>query len=267
MAQEGYGVHLLRYGRIEEGLVPITQCLDVLRRVKQAGTHGFAGTLLWKARAETELGHYRQADATLAEVSAIEAQLDTPPPDYRSDLVIVSAEFQMATGKAEEAAKLLTEFPLDPAAQGKLSYDWLDISLARAEANLARNRPQEAIEQARAVQSRIEASGLGPYFKRWEAEAALQEGKALLLSRRPLEALPLLQRAVRLGSDVYDPDRSPRLAASEIALAQDLVALDRRAEALALLARAKAIHATHKDLGEQYRKPLRELEALLRGRN
>jgi tetratricopeptide (TPR) repeat protein len=182
-------------------------------------------------------------------------------------MVIVSAGFQMATGKAEEAAKALAEFPLDPAVQGKLSYDWLDITLARAEASLARNRPQEAIEEARAVQSRIEASGLGLYFKRWEAEAALQEGKALLLSRRPLEALPLLQRALRLGLDVYDPDRSPRLAGAEIALAQDLVALDRRAEALPMLARAKAIHATHRDLGEQYRKPLRELEALLRGRH
>jgi tetratricopeptide (TPR) repeat protein len=267
MAREGYGVNLFRYGRIEEGLGFIAQCLDVLRRVNQSGTHGFANTLLWKAGAETELGHNREAEAALAEVSAIHARLDAPPPDYRSDRAIVSARFLMATGKADQAAQALAEYPLGPAVEGALSYDWLDISLARAEASLARNRPEEAIEQAGAVRRRIEASGLGLYFKRWEAEAALEEGKALLLSRRPLEALPLLQRAVRLGSDVYDPDRSPRLASSEIALAKDLVALDRRAEALAPLARAKAIHATHKDLGEQYRKPLRELEALLRGRH
>jgi len=267
MVWEGYGVHLVRYGRIEDGLVPITQCLDVLRRVNQSGTYGFAGTLLWKARAETDLGHYQQADATLAEVSAIRARLDSPPPDYRSDMAIVSAGFQMATGKAEEAAKALAEYPLDPGVQGILSYDWLDISLARAEASLARNCPQEALEEARGVQKRIEASGLEIYFKRWEAEAMLEEGKALLLFRRPAEALPLLQRAVRLGLEVYDPDRSPRLAGAEIALAMDLVALDRRAEALPLWARAKAIHATHRDLGEQYRKPLRELEAVLRGRH
>jgi hypothetical protein len=264
MAREGYGVHLVRYGVIEEGLLPITQCLDVLRRVKQSGTYSFASTLSWKARAETDLGHYRQAEATLAEISAIQARLGPTPPDYRSDLALAFARFQMAIGKAEEAAKTLAEFPLDPDVQGKLSYEWLDISLARAEVSLARNRPLEAMEEARAVKSWIEASRRGPYFKRWEAEAARQEGKALLLSHRPREALPLLQRALQLGLDVYDPHRSPSLAAAEIALAHDLVMLDHRSEALPLLARAKAIHAAHRDLGEQYRKPLRELEALLR---
>ena len=43
--------------------------------------------------------------------------------------------------------------------------------------------------------------------------------------------------------------------------------LGRRVEARALLAEAKAIHATHRDLGEQFRKPLRELEARLASRN
>lgn len=82
MAPEAYGLHLFRYGRIEEGLVPITQCLDVLRRVNQSGTHGFANTPLWKAGAETDLGHYREAEAALAEVSAIHARLNPPPTDY-----------------------------------------------------------------------------------------------------------------------------------------------------------------------------------------
>jgi hypothetical protein len=49
-------------------------------------------------------------------------------------------------------------------------------------------------------------------------------------------------------------------------MAKDLVGLNRRAEALVLLTHAKAIHAAHTDLGEQYRKPFRELEAVLRGR-
>ena len=98
-----------------------------------------------------------------------------------------------------------------------------------------------------------------PYFKRYEAPAALDEGKGLLLAGRAPEALPLLQRAVQLGSQIYDVDQSPQLADSQIALATCLFNLGRRDEARALLIRAKAIHATHKDLGEQFKKPLREL--------
>jgi hypothetical protein len=130
---------------------------------------------------------------------------------------------------------------------------------------LALGRPGAAIEQAREVQERIQGSGVGPYLKRWEAQAALVEGKGLLLTQRAPDALPQLQRAVLLGSEVYDPERSPDLAGSQVALASCLIELGHRDQARALLAQAKAIHSTHKDLGEQFRKPLRELEARLAG--
>jgi serine/threonine-protein kinase len=62
---------------------------------------------------------------------------------------------------------------------------------------------------------------------------------------------------------VYDRDLSPALADSQIALAKCLLDLGHRDQARALLAQAKAIHSTYKDLGEQFRKPLRALEARL----
>jgi hypothetical protein len=43
--------------------------------------------------------------------------------------------------------------------------------------------------------------------------------------------------------------------------------LGRGDEARGFLARAKAIHATHKDLGGQFRKPLHETEVLLANRD
>jgi serine/threonine-protein kinase len=266
MVREGYGIYLLRYGRVEEGLESIAQCLDVLRRARQSFDQGFASTLAWRARGETELGHYRQAEATLAEISTIQLKLGSPPPDYRSDAVITRAKFLVATGKADEAAKALQQLPLKSEASDKISYDWLDVSLARAEVELARNLPEAAIEQASEVRNRIAGSGLGTYFKRWQAEAALLEGKGLLLTRHATEALPMLQRAVQIGSDVYDPNRSLELADAQIALAKCLLTLGRRDQARELGALAKAIHATHLDLGEQFRRPLRELEALLSNR-
>ncbi|MDE3165464.1 MAG: hypothetical protein KGN36_06645, partial [Acidobacteriota bacterium] len=145
----------------------------------------------------------------------------------------------------------------------QISYEWLDLTVARAEAELGRNRPDAAIDRAREVRTRIEGGGLGAYLKRWEARAALVEGKAHLVARRPAAALPPLQLATRLGTDVFDPARSPLLADSQIALAKCLAALGSPDEARPLLLQAKAIHSTHPDLGEQYRRPLRELEALL----
>ncbi len=267
MVLEGYGIYLFRYGRVEEGLVFLAQSLDVLRRANKAGSDSFANTLELRAGGETELGHYRQAEALLAEASAIRARLGPPQPDYRSEAAVELAGFLVATGRADEGAKTLQEISVEPGAGNRISYHWLDVILARAEADLARNRADAAIDQARQVRSRIEGSGLSTYFKRWEAQAALLEGKGLLLKQRTPDALPLLKRAVQLGSDVYDHDRSPALADSQVALAKCLLALGRPDQARDLLAEAKAIHSTHKDLGEQFKKPLRELEALLANRN
>jgi tetratricopeptide (TPR) repeat protein len=113
----------------------------------------------------------------------------------------------------------------------------------------------------------VESSPSRKYFKNYEAQASLGEGKGLLLTHHAPEALPLLQRAVQLGEEVYDRSCSPALADSQIALAKCLLDLGRRDQARTLLSRAKEIHSTHKDLGDQFRKPLRELEALLARQN
>ena len=266
MAREGYGLHLLRYGRLEEGMQPLAQAVEVLRHDRRSGSNSFANSLGFLAGGETALGHYRQAEALLAEADAIHARSGPLTPGYLSDAVLARAGFLIATGQAEEAAAALRAGPREPLGRGSISYGWLDHSLARAEVDLARNRPDTAIAQAREVRIRIEGSGLAQYFKRWEAQAALQEGKGLLLTRRPQEALPLLEQAVRLGSEVFDSSQSPLLADSQVTLASCWLALDRGDRARALLAQAKAIHATHRDLGEQFRAPLRRLETQIRGR-
>lgn len=70
----------------------------------------------------------------------------------------------------------------------------------------------------------------------------LAEGKGLLLLHRSADALPLLQRAVALSSELYDRERSPAVADAQIALADCLMALGKRIQIRALLAQAKAIH-------------------------
>jgi hypothetical protein len=73
--------------------------------------------------------------------------------------------------------------------------------------------------------------------------------------------LPLLERSLQLGSEVYDQEHSLQLAASQIALASCLLDLHRGNQAPALAAKAKAIQSTYKDLADSFRTPLRRLEA------
>ena len=265
MDRRAYGSQLIRYGCLEEGLLPLAQAIDVQRRAKHSGTTGFASTLEWDSTGETELGHYRKAEALVAEASRLRGN-DTAPGDLSYSL-LARTKLQIVTGKLDEAANSLQQSGIEVDPAGKITCAWLNVAVAKADVELARNRSDLAIQQARAVRSRVAASGLGLYFKRWDAQATLAEGKGMLLTGRSDEALPLLQRALQLGSDVYDPDRSPNLADSQIALASCLLNLGRKDRARELPAQARAIHATHKDLGEQFRKPLRELEARITNRD
>ncbi|MBS1858124.1 MAG: serine/threonine protein kinase [Acidobacteria bacterium] len=262
MVRDGYGIHLLRYGRTEEGVAMLALAEQGRLRGHGRDSHDFINTMEWMASGETDLGHYRKAEDILAEAAGIRSRLSPSSPAEITDSLLSRAGLLVATGRARDAGELLARSPFEPH-PAQISYGWLDIALARAEAELARGRPDAAIALAHEVRTRIQDAGLGDYLKRWEARAALVEGKALLFSGRNSSALPLLERATVLGRDVFDPERSPLMADSQVALAKCLVTVGRPGEARPLLARARGIHATHRDLGEQYRRPLRELEALL----
>jgi serine/threonine-protein kinase len=249
---------------VEEGLVLLAKSIDVPRRAKRSGTRAFANRVEVAVVGEIELGHYQRASAMLEEASSIRTRLgDTAASGQLNDALLGRARLLLATGRAEEASQTLRAIPVRPEANWELTYPWFSISVAQADVDLEQNRLQEAILKARQVQRQIKESGLLAYLKRWMARAALEEGKGLLLMRHASEALPPLQRAVQLGAEVYDRDLSPALADSQIALAKCLLDLGHRDQARALLAQAKAIHSTYKDLGEQFRKPLRALEARL----
>jgi serine/threonine-protein kinase len=264
MVQRAYGVNLLLYGDPEESLPLLSQVLETGRRARLTGTTDFASTLEWTATSEIELGHYRQAATLLDQAAAIYSNRgSTPSSGQLNDLLIARARYLTATGKPAEALAALGDFHDTPERSAPLATSWLDVSIARANAAVAQGQPQAAIDQAREVRLRIDGSGVAPYFGRWEAPAALAEGRGLLMTNRAAEALPLLQRAAQLASELYDPQRSPALADSQIALGLCLLRLGRRDEARVWLSHAQAIHATHRELGEQYRRPLRDLQTRL----
>lgn len=64
----------------------------------------------------------------------------------------------------------------------------------------------------------------------------LAEGKGLLLLHRSADALPLLQRAVALSSELYDRERSLALTDPQIALADCFIDLGERSDTRAACA-------------------------------
>ena len=94
----------------------------------------------------------------------------------------------------------------------------MPFALARASTELALSRYDRAIETAAVVRRAVEESASRAYLKRYESMAALTEGKALAALKRAPEALPLLERAVALGSEIYDQETSVALADARAAL-------------------------------------------------
>lgn len=256
-----YGRALTEVGRVEEGNDILSQAANNLRKYRPGS--GYLATVLdLQANGLTEMGRYAEARALLDEAAEIHRNIHDEPI-YVNENLAARSHFLLASDKTAEAASVLDGFFMTGPATGTISLTWARGSLARADADLAGKRPEQAIELGYRVRTAVEQSPSRIYFKNLEAQAALLEGKGLLLTRRAAQGLPLLQRAVQLGSEVYDPNRSPALADSQITLASCLLDLGRRDEARVLLAKAKAIQATHTELGEQFKKPLRELERRL----
>ena len=58
MVRRGYGVSLIEYGRVEDGLVQLAKSIDVPRRLQRSQTRAFANRLEVAVVGEIELGHY-----------------------------------------------------------------------------------------------------------------------------------------------------------------------------------------------------------------
>lgn len=120
-----------------------------------------------------------------------------------------------------------------------------------------------ALEQAlTSVRAEVGRRGQASYLNSYLASADLLEGKAKLMRHDAEGALPLLRRALATREELLTPS-SPRLAEAQIALARCHLDLGQTEPAQSLATAAAAIHAQQRELGEQYRTPLRQLQARL----
>jgi hypothetical protein len=76
------------------------------------------------------------------------------------------------------------------------------VSIEKAAVDFAKGQNEDAVREAREIRARLESSTQRVHVKRFESLADLDEGQGLLLTGHAEEAFPLLERAVRLGSEV-----------------------------------------------------------------
>ena len=213
----------------------------------------------------TALGRYNDAEKVLVEALTMWRHVGgtATDPAMENPYLIEVARLALAQGDASSAIETLgrVRAPLN-APRLPLLVDPTSAQIELARAYLQENRVAESSVAAQAALEQIQRSPVRDYFQTLEADASLALGMALQQSGDAKAALVHLERALQLREAGDDPN-SPRLAEAKIALAGCLMDRGEREPVKKLLAQAKAIHAAHKDLGEQFKKPLRELAARL----
>jgi serine/threonine-protein kinase len=254
---------LNQYGRIEEGLDTIKVAMAI-RQGREAVAWVDVRLEVQTAAGLTETGHYREATELLNKAAQTLHRSGDPHAPLPNDFLAVKAELLLAQGHADEAAQSIAAFRTVVPESGAVSRTVLEQKVTEAEIFLARGDAEKAAVQSVEVRALVTGSANRPYLGIWEARAALVEGESLIRRKQPADALPLLQGANQISSNIFDPQRSPFLAGVKIALANCLLDLGRTGQARTEAGDARRIQATHPELGEHYRRPLRELEARLR---
>ncbi len=259
-----YGRSLADMGRLEDGIA-LMQRARTVREKYAPGSRSLAHMLEYEAEAVLQLGRQAQAARLLDAALEIRRKTGMTAPGTVDKNSRLRAWLLIDQGRPAEALALLGPAQAAPSGPGPIEVDWLEASLARADAKLAVGDAEAAVGLAHQVGQRIAASAQRAYFKAAEARALLLEGKALCNTGRPEAAQAELQRAVALDAELLDAERSPALADAQLALARSLLAQGQRRLAQALLEQARAIQASHVELAGRWRTPLRELQSQLRG--
>lgn len=254
-----YGYEQTRFGLLEQGLVDMQAAIGIYRTYHPGAIY-LAAMLADAASALVEMGRFSEAHKYLDEAAAIRTQsgLTTRAPIYNLETAI-RIRLSLAEGQVDTAQSLVKALYVDPDDTHGISFTATEQGLLAAETELAAGRYASAIELARGVRGTIMKSGLSDYIAFYSIRADFIEGKAALQEHAAANALPLLQRTLAVREKLLAPS-SLRIAEAQVALAQCHLALGDVKQATTLASAATAILSVHPQIGEQYRKPLRQLQ-------
>ncbi|MEO8062899.1 MAG: protein kinase [Pseudomonadota bacterium] len=252
---------LMQSGRIKEAGAASKHGLELAAKgspQRQILPHFIAGELA-AMRGETREAeaHARQAAKMMTDIIGANT-LKAHKANVRLGHVLISV------GKPDEADALFTAvMKADAAHAGTYDSPWTIASIQHARVLTLLGQPNQAVAPLDAVLAKFLAQPDNIRDLNEELELQSDLGRALMLSDRPRDGLPHLERALALLQPQYE--FSPRLAESQIALADCKLRAGDLEGSRALLAKAQAIYAANGELGQQYRRPFAALAARLAG--
>ena len=263
-----YGKSLLAEGRIAEAEKFVAVDVDDARQ-HYPESDPLAKALRTQGALFTALGRYAEAEKLLDEALGTWQRIagSTADPATSNPYLLEQAHLWLARHDPSAAVAVLGKVTSPKnASHLLLRLGETNATILLAEAYLQQDRTADALRTAQQALEHIQRSPLRAYYQTLEADAALRLGQAQQRSGQQQAAQTNLERALSLR-EANDDKNSPWLAEAQVALAECLVSLGERTRARTLLASAKAIHATHRELGEYFKRPLRELVERLNRRN
>jgi serine/threonine-protein kinase len=249
-------------GDVTEGLADLQAALAIRRRVEGDDLR-VATMLLSIALDQIELGHYDAARQTIDDAARIyESKGRTRGTPAYNDITNTRVHLAEAEGRMGDARQLLDEFVPwadHKNAAGLQSAKWLlEAEIAMESGNVERDVEGPLSKARTEIENDASISNKGLY----RSSADLIEGESRLKRHDTNAALPLLQRALAEREKILVTP-NPRLAEVQSLLAICYLESGRLTQARDLAAAAAAIEAHYVELGDRYRRPLKELQARL----
>ncbi len=258
------GMALVADGRWQAAAAPLEENLALKRRIGYGVL--VAAALDDLAVLHTLTGRYPAAHEELDEAAATWAKVTggKADPARANRYVLHAGRLLLVEGDPVAAAARFAKVatPRDAAAM-PLDADRVAADTGLAAAALATGDADSALRHALAARERLERAATRAYWPTLEAEALLELGRAQLRLRQHAGAKASLERALKLRVATEDA-QSPWIAEVEAALGEAALAGGDVAAARGLVASATRIVAAHRDLGEQFRAPVRALGAAIR---
>jgi serine/threonine-protein kinase len=224
------------------------------RELTRGGNRGHASMLQRYARTLIDMGHADEAQRLLTR--AFEEYEQSGVAVGATDAPIAMSTALSALGRHREALEVLDRF----AAGYELLPMQLQIrwEICRAAAFAAIGESEKAESILRQQLQKLHDLPQRRQLRLLESEGRTALGRLLVERQRANDAREMLETSLNWRLEDLSP-HSPLVAESEVALAECLLALGEIDASRSLFLKAKTIDAFHKELGDQYRKPLREL--------
>jgi eukaryotic-like serine/threonine-protein kinase len=261
-----YANGLLADGHIDEAAQIIAGDVALVRE-RESGSTQLANILRSQAGVFVAQGRHDDALRALDEAAALlkTASGGGAEPSTYNGIYLETARIRLAQGNAAGAIEQIKRVSPPKDAEGlPLRLDEVAAGVLTAQALLQEGRTADAQRSAQEALDAIVRSPVRNYYQTREADASLSLGEAERQSGQYTLARAHLRRAADLRAANDDPVRSPWLAEAKIALAACLLDQGQHSAARVLVNEAAAIEATNRELGEQFRAPLRDLQARLR---